>query len=84
MKRIRRKRRNLGQTITEYVLIIAVVVVAAIGILSMFSDTVRSKISGVIMVFDPDADTSSEMTGSQEIFQQLDEDGMGGGGAQGN
>lgn len=67
-----KSRRNRGQTITEYVLIIAVVVVAAIGILSLFSDTVRGKIAGIVQVFDPDADTQSEIDqGSEEIMQEL-------------
>ena len=49
------------QTIVEYVLIIAIVVVAAIGILSIFSDTLRGKISGIVKVFDHSADTSAEI-----------------------
>lgn len=72
------KRRKQHQTIVEYVLIIAVVVIAAVGILSLFSDTVRSKIAGVIKVFDPNADTSSVDTSSLQIMQQLNKDGMGG------
>lgn len=78
----RRKRKNLGQTIVEYVLIIAIVVVAAVGILSVFSDTVRSKIAGIVNVFDPSADTSEALeSGSEEIFQELGQDiTVGGGG----
>lgn len=64
------------QTIIEYVLIICIVVVAAVGILSIFSDTVRSKIAGIVKVFDPDADTSEVDTGSREIMEQLDQDGL--------
>jgi len=71
------KRRKQHQTIVEYVLIIAVVVIAAVGILSLFSDTVRSKIAGVIKVFDPNADTSSVDTSSLQIMQQLNKDGTG-------
>ena len=41
-RRNRRNRRR-GQTLTEYVLIIAVVVVASIGVLSAFSTTVQEK-----------------------------------------
>jgi Flp pilus assembly pilin Flp len=66
-----RNRRNRGQTIVEYVLIIAIVVVAAVGILSVFSDTVRGKIAGIIRVFDPSADTSSADTSSLQIMQDL-------------
>ena len=73
-----RKRHVRCQTIVEYVLIIAIVVVAAVGILSIFSDTIRTKIAGITKVFDPDADTESELDrGSQEIMEQLDADGLG-------
>ncbi len=70
------KRRRRGQTIVEYVLIICIVVVAAVGILSLFSDTVRSKIAGVVKVFDPDADTSEVDKSSKEIMEELDKDGL--------
>lgn len=70
-----RHRRQRGQTITEYILIIAVVVVASVGILSVFSDTVRQKISGIIHVINPSSDTSSADTGSKEIMQSLDKSG---------
>lgn len=65
------------QTIVEYVLIIAIVVVAAIGILSIFSDTLRGKISGIVKVFDPSADTSAEIDkSSKSIMQDINKDGL--------
>ena len=70
---------NCGQAIVEYVLIIAIVVVAAVAILGIFSDTVRTKIAGIVKVFDPDADVSSVDTTSQEIMEDLDETGVDGG-----
>jgi Flp pilus assembly pilin Flp len=78
MRRAPKKKRNAGQAIIEYVLIIAIVVVASVTILSLFSDTVRGKIAGIVKVFDPDADTSVVDTSSQEIMEQLDKDGLGG------
>ena len=66
------------QTIVEYVLIIAIVVVAAIGILSVFSDTVRGKIAGIIKVLDPNANVSEASTSSKDIMQGLNKDGMSG------
>lgn len=72
------KRRNRrGQTIAEYVLIIAIVVVAAIGILSIFSDTVRTKIAGAAAAFGGDQseiDAAVDQS-SKEIFEGLDKDG---------
>jgi len=72
MKRRFQRRRQRGQTITEYVLIVAVVVVAAVSILCTFSDTVRDKIVGIIHVFDPDRETTTQ--GSEEILQNLGSD----------
>jgi Flp pilus assembly pilin Flp len=75
MKKRNRKRRR-GQTIVEYVLIICIVVVASIGILSMFSNTVREKIAGIVKTFDSDADVDSELKDSKEIMQELDKEGL--------
>lgn len=84
MKRPQKKNlRRRGQAIVEYVLIIAIVVVAAVAILGIFSDTVRTKVAGIVKVFDPNADVSSVSTTSQEIMEDLDETGVGGGGGGG-
>jgi hypothetical protein len=72
----KRKKRNAGQAIVEYILIIAIVVVASVAILGIFSDTVRSKVAGITKVFDPDADVSDVDTTSQEVLQELDKDGL--------
>ena len=74
------RKRKRGQTIVEYVLIICIVVVAAIGILGLFSDTVRGKIAGIVKVFDPSADTSSVDKKSEQIMQELNKDGLPNGG----
>ena len=76
MKRTKSMKRRRGQTIVEYALIICIMVVAAIGILSMLSDTVREKIAGIIKTFDSDADVDSELQGSQEIMKKLDKEGI--------
>ncbi|RMD77162.1 MAG: hypothetical protein D6820_11850 [Lentisphaerae bacterium] len=79
MKKQHPIRRRKGQTLVEYVLIVCVVVVATVGILSLFSDTVREKIAGVVKTFDPDADVDSELKGSKQIMQDLDKEGLDGG-----
>ena len=78
MKRNRpRRKKNKGQAIIEYVLIIAIVVVASVAILGVFSDTVRSKIAGITKVFDPDAETDDALDkSSQELLEDLDEEGL--------
>jgi len=39
--------KNPGQGMTEYIIVLALVVVAAIGVYSLFGKTVRNQISGV-------------------------------------
>ncbi len=74
----RRIKASRPQTIVEYVLIIAIVVVAAISILSIFSDTVRGKIAGIVKVLDPSNTTAStEMgTSSKSVMEGLSKDGL--------
>lgn len=71
--------RKRNQTIVEYVLIIALVAVAAIGLLGIFSDTVREKITGIISVFDDEkgdeARTELE-NNSEDLLKDLDEEGL--------
>lgn len=75
---MKRTRKNSGQTIAEYVLIIAIVVVAAIGILGLFSDTVRAKIAGAASVFGADSGSVDQnLKASQDIFHDLKKDGTG-------
>ena len=76
------KRHNRGQTIVEYVLIIAIIVVAAIGILGVFSDTVREKLSGVVHIFGGDtarADAAVQIH-SEDVMRSLKSDGVNSGG----
>ena len=40
-----------GQALVEYIIIIVVVAMAALGIMGMFSDTIQSKMAGVINTF---------------------------------
>ena len=78
MKKQRQSRKkNKGQAIIEYVLIIAIVVVASVAILGVFSDTVRKKIAGITKVFDPDAETDDALDkSSQQILEDIDEEGL--------
>ncbi|MFK8017146.1 MAG: Flp family type IVb pilin [Gammaproteobacteria bacterium] len=47
MKSIRMKSRQLGQGLTEYAIIVALVAVAAIGVMGFFGDTVTAQLSGI-------------------------------------
>lgn len=40
-------RRQLGQGMTEYIIIVALIAVAAIGVYSLFGQTIRSQVAGL-------------------------------------
>jgi len=48
-KNLRTGRRQLGQGMTEYIIIVALIAIAAIGVFSMFGKTVRNQAAGVAM-----------------------------------
>lgn len=40
-------KRQLGQGMTEYIIIVALIAVAAIGVYSMFGETIRGQVAGL-------------------------------------
>lgn len=47
--RVTSRRQSLGQGMTEYIVIVALIAVAAIGVYSYFGKTVRSQTAGMAM-----------------------------------
>ena len=47
MNAISRQKRQLGQGMTEYIIIVALIAVAAIGVYSYFGQTVRDQMAGM-------------------------------------
>ncbi len=47
MKFATKRRRQRGQTMTEYIIIVALIAVAAIGVYSYFGTTVREQSAGI-------------------------------------
>ncbi|MEO1573900.1 MAG: pilus assembly protein [Pseudomonadota bacterium] len=47
MSSLRMKSRQKGQGLTEYAIIVALVAVAAIGVMGFFGDTVTAQLSGI-------------------------------------
>lgn len=41
------KRKQLGQGMTEYIIIVALIAVAAIGVYSFFGQTIRNQVAGL-------------------------------------
>jgi len=67
-----RKRKQKGQAIMEYVIIIVIVALAALVVIGAFSDRVRAMFAGVTNTLGGDADVSKSST---ETLTEIDEDG---------
>ena len=72
-----RKKREKGQAIVEYIIIIVIVAVAALTVMGIFSDRIRAIIAGAASSFGSDnaADTYTE-TNALNILQNMDEEGL--------
>ncbi len=77
MMRIRGKklRRQRGQALVEYVILIAVVALAAILVLANFSDRLRDMITGITVTLGGSADSSADKN-SVDIIKELDKTGV--------
>lgn len=71
------KRKN-GQALTEYILIVAIVALATIAILAVFSDTIRAKFAGATEELGGDtaAKEAAMEQDSADYFKRLDQDGV--------
>lgn len=77
MKSIKKMKKNCkGQAIVEYIIIIVIVAVAALTVMGIFSDRIRTMIAGVASTFGSDDAAGEVDTGALEIMQDLDEDGL--------
>jgi Tfp pilus assembly protein PilV len=47
ISQIRRKNKQLGQGMTEYIIIVALIAVSAIGVYSLFGQTLRNQTAGL-------------------------------------
>lgn len=68
---IRRNRREKGQAFVEYVILIAVVALAALFVLANFSDRLGEMVTGITKTLGGEAET----TNSKEIVRNLNADG---------
>ncbi len=73
-------KRKQGQAMVEYIIIVAVVAVAALVVFGLFGDTIRTKMSGAISTLDStgnDAAAQSDVTSNKsgEFLKNLDETG---------
>lgn len=70
----RRRRKQRGQAVLEYVILIVVVALAALFVLANFSDRLRSMVTGVTVTLGGQEDDSMSKS-SLEIVQELDRTG---------
>ena len=72
---IKRKRRQKGQAFIEYVILIAVIALAALFVLASFSDRLRDMVTGVTVTLggkkSDDADKDSK-----DIIKELGREGI--------
>ncbi len=69
------RRRQSGQAFVEYVILIAVVALAALFVLANFSDRLREMITGITVTLGGEADSSADKK-SIDIVQELDSTGV--------
>lgn len=69
------RRRQKGQAFVEYVILIAVVALAALFVLANFSDRLREMITGITVTLGGEADSTADKK-SIDIVQELDATGV--------
>jgi uncharacterized protein YbjQ (UPF0145 family) len=74
---MKRKRKEKGQAIVEYIIIIVIVEVAALTVMGIFSDRIRQIIAGAASSFGSDeAATEYSDNNALNILQNMDEGGL--------
>jgi Flp pilus assembly pilin Flp len=73
-------KKNSGQTMTEYIVIVVVVALAALAIFGIFSDTLRQKLAGTVSTFDSGQNAQNAQqavqTSSQDVLKNLQSTGI--------
>lgn len=77
MKSLNQKSRE-GQTMVEYIIIVAVIAIAALVMFGLFGDTIKKKMSGAVSSLDEDLGSQAQTeadTSSADFIKNLDADG---------
>lgn len=74
MKAIVRRKGRKGQAIVEYIIIVVVIAIAALAIIGIFSDRIRTLIAGAASSLG--AEDAKVDTKSTEILKKMDADGI--------
>jgi len=70
-----KRRRQRGQAVVEYIILIVVIALAALFVLANFSDRLRSMVTGVTVTLGGTEDDSMSKS-SVEIVKELDKTGL--------
>lgn len=74
---MKNRRKEKGQAIVEYIIIIVIVAVAALTVMGIFSDRIRQIIAGAASSFgSDDAATEYSENNALNILKNMDEDGL--------
>lgn len=78
---LHKKMRKQGQAMTEYIIIVAVVALAALTVFGLFGDTIRAKMNGIIEAFGGSAvgtqGTAVNAGDSKNALKNMDQQGSG-------
>lgn len=73
--KIRRNSRR-GQSIVEYIIIVVVIAIAALAIMGIFSDRIRTLIAGAASSLGSENAASAVDKSSAEILKEMDKEGI--------
>lgn len=59
MQNLSLKKKSLGQGMTEYIIIVALIAIAAIGVFRLFGDTARNQMAGMTKELGGDSGTTA-------------------------
>ena len=71
-----RKHNSKGQAIVEYIIIIAIIAVAALTILGIFSDRIRTLIAGAATELGSNESAAEAGKKSEEVIKKMDANGV--------
>ena len=75
--RVLRRRREKGQAFVEYVILVAVIALAALFVLANYSDRLKEMITGITVTLGGEADETAD-TKSKDIIKNLKAEGLDG------
>ena len=73
--RVLRRRREKGQAFVEYVILVAVIALAALFVLANFSDRLKEMITGITVTLGGEKDETADEK-SKDIIKNLNADGL--------